>query len=234
MTDLIQKLSKYKPCDISDALTRYGIKSGGTIPHLIQQSPRQPTTSTIGPAYTVLFAALDDPRPAIKGGYIDSALSGCVLILATDTGLQLPYAPYTTLTNALYGGLMSTRAQYLGCAGTVVLGKIRDINEHRDLEYPVFSYGLGTAPPNTVAKVVAVGEILLIKSTMGDICIDAGDIVIADENGVVVLPVKDKVLLEKILNYIPQRVSADAKIAQDIKNGKKATEAQKEHRNSLP
>jgi len=32
---------------------------------------------------------------------------------------------------------MSNRAKYSGAVGTVVNGRIRDLQEHRDLDYPV-------------------------------------------------------------------------------------------------
>ena len=41
------------------------------------------------------------------------------------------------MINACYGGLMSNRAKYLGAVGTVIDGRLRDLQEHRDLEYPV-------------------------------------------------------------------------------------------------
>ena len=41
------------------------------------------------------------------------------------------------MPNAFYGGLLSTRAQHLGAVGTIVDGKVRDLNEHRSLGYPV-------------------------------------------------------------------------------------------------
>ena len=41
------------------------------------------------------------------------------------------------MVNACYGGLMSTRANYLGAVGTVIDGRLRDLQEHRDLDYPV-------------------------------------------------------------------------------------------------
>ena len=43
------------------------------------------------------------------------------------------------MINAAYGGLMSTRAQYAGAVGTIVDGRIRDLQEHRDLNFPVCS-----------------------------------------------------------------------------------------------
>ena len=41
------------------------------------------------------------------------------------------------MINACYGGLMSTRAQVSGAVGTIIDGRLRDLQEHRDLSYPV-------------------------------------------------------------------------------------------------
>lgn len=40
-------------------------------------------------------------------------------------------------SNALYGGLMSTRAKASGAVGSVIDGRFRDLQEQRDLDYPV-------------------------------------------------------------------------------------------------
>ena len=42
---------------------------------------------------------------------------------------------------------MSTRAQAIGAAGTIVDGRIRDLSEHRALGYPVFARGVGVTVP---------------------------------------------------------------------------------------
>lgn len=39
--------------------------------------------------------------------------------------------------NAVYGGLMTLRAQALGAAGVVIDGRVRDLGEHRTLKFPV-------------------------------------------------------------------------------------------------
>ncbi len=39
--------------------------------------------------------------------------------------------------NAVYGGLMSTRALASGAVGSVIDGRFRDLQEQRALEYPV-------------------------------------------------------------------------------------------------
>lgn len=40
-------------------------------------------------------------------------------------------------TNAVFGGLMALRAQQVGAVGTVIDGRLRDLQEHRDLGFPV-------------------------------------------------------------------------------------------------
>lgn len=41
------------------------------------------------------------------------------------------------LPSACWGGLMSTRAQKLGSLGTIIDGRMRDMQEHIDMKYPV-------------------------------------------------------------------------------------------------
>ena len=39
--------------------------------------------------------------------------------------------------NAVYGGLMSMRARASGAVGSVIDGRFRDLQEQRELDYPV-------------------------------------------------------------------------------------------------
>jgi regulator of RNase E activity RraA len=224
---IYSQLLNYGACDVADALVKNGISTGGYVPHLIRQSPGT-CSVMVGPAYTVLYAPIDDPRPALNSHYIDNAPADSIVVIATDPTVQLDGAPYTRIVNALYGGLMSTRANYLGCKGSVVLGKIRDIDEHRSLNYPVFSYGLGISAPTKVAKVVAVDVPIQVVSAAS--VIYPGDIVVGDENGVAVIP---RELIANVVRDIPPKVKADQLAAEDIKNGIPAELAQKTRRKNL-
>lgn len=51
---------------------------------------------------------------------------------------------------------MSTRAQYSGAVGTVIDGRLRDLQEHRDLGFPVFAREVGTTAPQEVVRVSEV------------------------------------------------------------------------------
>jgi regulator of RNase E activity RraA len=39
--------------------------------------------------------------------------------------------------NAVWGGLMSARAKAKGVQGVVIDGRVRDLNEHRTMQFPV-------------------------------------------------------------------------------------------------
>ncbi|CAK9436075.1 uncharacterized protein LODBEIA_P06330 [Lodderomyces beijingensis] len=238
--EVIQFLAKFTPCDVSDSLNNAGVANGGFIPNLINQSPvAAKTASAVGKAYTVLYAPKADPRPALKQSYIDEVPADAMVVIGLPLELQTVQAPYTRVNNALYGGLMSTRAQYRKAQGSVILGRIRDLDEHNALHYPVWSYGVGTSAPGPVVKVVAINVPLQVKvAANGDatrveeiLTINPGDYLIADKNGVVCLEDDDK--LQSVLDYIPKRVEADSKVSEDIKRGKPAASSQKHWRGKI-
>lgn len=241
MSNVLQILAKYTPCDVSDALVHLGLKNGGFIPNLVQRLG--PLVSVAGRAYTVLYAPKLDPRPAVKGSYIDEIPKGAVLFMALTEELQTVSAPFVRINNALYGGLMLTRASYRQAAGLVILGRIRDLAEHRDLDYPVWSYGVGITAPGPVVKVVGVNVTIKVKVVTAEgeeeLEVKPDDILVADENGVARIPVGHEngpelgIKLDDVLQYIPKRVEADTNVSADIKNGRPAAEAQKFWRSKI-
>lgn len=231
-------LSEYTPCDISDSLVKHGYPTGGFIPNLTLRVPV--SNSIVGKAYTVLYAPKDDPRPEVPQSYIDQVPGNSVLVVGLTKDLQKLSYPFTKINNALYGGLMSTRLNYLKCNGTIVLGNIRDVQEHRDLNYPVMSYGVGTTAPKPLLKVIGINvpiEVLIDGYPKEYVeIINPGDFIVADENGCVRLPyvgVEDE-LFNSILRYIPQRKRADELVASDIKLGEEAVKSQKLRRGEIP
>lgn len=237
-------LSEFTPCDVSDSLVQHGVGNGGYIPNLQKRSPKAETSkAAVGRAYTVLYAPKSDPREAVKQSYIDEIPEGSILVIGTPLSSQLSSAPYTKVNNAMYGGLMSTRAKYRGANGSVILGRIRDLQEHNDLEYPVWSYGVGSTAPGPVVKVVGINVPIEVKVVGSDgdetIVINPGDIITADDNGVVRLPIEGhsgkegELDIDSVLDYIPRRVEADSKVSDDIKQGRPAAEAQKYWRSKI-
>ncbi|KAH6619303.1 ribonuclease E inhibitor RraA/Dimethylmenaquinone methyltransferase [Chaetomium sp. MPI-SDFR-AT-0129] len=216
---IVKQLQEYTTCDVADALVKLKIPHGGFLPGITMWSPQRQDgmTKMVGPAYTVQYAPKEDERPKWPSHYIDSVPPGAV-VFVTSTPKS---------SNALYGGLMSTRAKASGAAGSVIDGRFRDLQEQKDLGYPVFARDVGTTPPGPLFKVVAVNEPVTVGNDGQDVVIRPGDYLIGDVNGVVVLP---RELAEQALPLMKKQVEADSQMAVAIADGMGFTEASKKFR----
>ncbi|KAI1408199.1 RraA-like protein [Hypoxylon sp. FL1857] len=216
---IVSELQKYTTCDVSDALCKLKYRNGGFLSGLTMWSPQRQDgpTKIVGPAYTVKYVPLHDPAPKYPSHYIDNVPEGAVIFVSCP-----PKTP-----NAVYGGLMSTRAQASGAVGSVIDGRFRDLQEQRQLKYPVFARDVGTAPPAELLKVAAVNVSVKLQTDEQDMEIRPGDYLVADLNGVVVLPVE---LAEQALPLMQKQVEADDKMAIEIKKGMTFTDASKKFR----
>ncbi|KAK0283628.1 hypothetical protein LTR35_006087 [Friedmanniomyces endolithicus] len=220
---VVKALEAYTSCDVADALSKLKVPHGGFLAGLTMWSPKRQDgpTKVVGPAYTVRYVRKNyenEPQPG--GHYIDSIPSGSVVFIS---------APARSI-NACYGGLMSTRAKYSGALGTIVDGRLRDLQEHRDLEFPVFARDVGTTAPAETMRVAAINEPVRLNSDDQDAVIHPGDILVGDLNGVVCIP---QHLAEKVIDLIPSQLEADEKVAADIKDGRLVAESMKEHRSGV-
>lgn len=204
-------------------------------------------TKIVGPAYTVQYVPLDDPRPKHPTHYVShSYLTSPNIIINLQEISPHPLTPIPTqiddvpkgsvifvsapakTPNAVYGGLMSTRARALGAIGSVIDGRFRDLQEQRDLGYPIFARDVGTAPPAELLKVAAVNvPVKLQTDEQQDMTINPGDYIVADINGVVVLP---KELAEQALPLMAKQVEADTKMQVAIEGGMGFAEASRKFR----
>ncbi|KAH8817078.1 ribonuclease E inhibitor RraA/Dimethylmenaquinone methyltransferase [Xylogone sp. PMI_703] len=226
---IVEALKSFSTCDVSDALLKLKHPNGGFLADLIMWSPQRQEgdTKIVGPAYTVQYVPKGTDTPAHSGHYIDSIPAGAVVFISS---------PKTV--NAVYGGLMSNRARASGAVGTIVDGRVRDLNEHRDLGYPacqgpstVFARDIATASPYEVAFVSGVNVPVKLRSEEQNVTINPGDYLIGDINGVVCVP---RELASRVVPLIAPQVEADKKIAADIQAGMTFVEASKKHRSAIP
>lgn len=122
---------------------------------------------------------------------------------------------------------MSTRAKASAAAGTIVDGRVRDLQEHRDLGYPVFARDVGTTAPQELLRVSEVNVPVRLQSEEQDATVHPDDYLIADLNGVVCLP---RALAEKALGLMESQVEADERIKGDLEGGRGFGESSREHR----
>lgn len=161
------------PTTFADVLTRDRVMEIGIRP-LWPDAPR-----VAGPAYTVRCPVGDN---LMLHAAIHRAPAGSVVVCESG---DLDYA--------LAGGNVCAVAARRGIAAFVLDGLIRDVAEARALGFPVFARG---AIPIPAAKdaLGTLGE----PVRCGGVEVAPGDVVVADEEGVVVVPVSraDEVLRE--------------------------------------
>jgi regulator of RNase E activity RraA len=104
---------------------------------------------------------------------LERCRTGDVLLVATD-----PAVP-----TALFGGLTAAWAAAIGLTGVVVDGYVRDVWEIRQLELPTWARGVRLAGPEKRSLGEIGGTIEL-----GGASVSAGDLVRADDDGIVVVP----------------------------------------------
>jgi regulator of RNase E activity RraA len=97
-------------------------------------------------------------------------------ILLIDRAGDVKHAPV--------GGGVAFAAREAGCRGIIVDGVSTDIQEIRDYKVPVWSRGLSAI----TTKVIFQQGQFCVPVSIGGVAVNPGDAVLADENGILVLP----------------------------------------------
>jgi 4-hydroxy-4-methyl-2-oxoglutarate aldolase len=108
---------------------------------------------------------------------------------------------------AVAGGNVCAIAQKRGVAGFIVDGVIRDIGESRANGFPLFARGRSPIP----AAKEGPGEINH-PIRCGGVVVHPGDVVVADDEGIVVIPLAKA---EEVLKKAQAKAEADAKTTLD-------------------
>ena len=136
------------------------------------------TAKFAGPAVTVLLKKEEhhEGSAASQGmlDAIDAAPPGSVYVIVLEDGLDI----------AGIGGLMSTAMKYRGLAGAVVDASVRDLPQIKRLQFPVFSRGI--VPSTSINHYRFAGA--NIPVTCAGARVNPNDIIVADEDGVAVVP----------------------------------------------
>ncbi|MFF1964798.1 RraA family protein [Streptomyces sp. NPDC058232] len=161
------------PTTLADVLGREQVMNIGIRP-LWSSIPR-----IAGPAFTVRCPPGDN---LMLHAAIHRAEPGSVIVVEAG---DVDYA--------LAGGNVCAVAQRRGVAGFVLDGVIRDLAEVREMGFPVFARGVIPIPGTKTAVVPLGGRV-----RCGGVNVHAGDIVVADEEGIVVTPRarREQVLLD--------------------------------------
>ncbi len=193
---------------ISDSLDAVGIRNQAMS---INVKALRPGMRAVGFAATMQFLPdseydLADPYgDAIN--FLDSLMPGEVVVVSTG-GKSL---------SAFWGELFSAAAKGRGATGVVADGPLRDTEKVVELDFPAF--GFGNLPLDYK------GRMKLIASRVPVVCgaveVHPGDGIIADADGVVVVPRQH---IEKVTELANARATTEKRVLKDLLDGKSVRE----------
>ena len=154
---------------VSDALDKLGLPG-----QCLGLAPLDNYSKVIvGPAFTVQYVSASVP-PGTVGDFIEDVLPGDVVVI--DNGGR------TDCT--VWGDIMTQYAGSRQIAATVIDGVCRDVNKALGDGYPIFSKGRFMRTGKDRVQVQSVNQ----PVSVGTVRVCARDIVVADANGVVIVP----------------------------------------------
>lgn len=152
---------------VSDALDRISVPGSA---HGI--APLVDGQRMIGRAFTIRYVPAGSP-PGTVGDYIDDVPTGGVVVLDNDGRTDC----------TVWGDILTTVAVHRRIGGTVINGVCRDSRRALTEGYPIFSRGRFMRTGKDRVEVAEVGG----PVSVGDVRAHAGDLVIGDDDGVVVV-----------------------------------------------
>jgi regulator of RNase E activity RraA len=165
----------------------------------------------VGVAATVKFVPdnqYDQKDPYGAGiDFLDTLQAGEIAVVATGGDCL----------SAFWGELFSAAAKGRGATGVVADGPLRDTEQVVGLDFPAF--GQGTRPYDYKGRMRI--EAIRISVICGGVEIHPGDGVIADSDGVVVVPSKH---LAKVSELANARAATEKTVLKDLLSGKSVRE----------
>ena len=199
---------RVKVAMVSDSLDVVGIRN-----NVMNTSVRalRPGMRTVGLAATVRFEASSEYDQKDPYGeaidYLDTLKPGELAVVATGPND----------ISAFWGELFSAAAKGRGAAGMVCDGPLRDTESIIPLEFPVF--GASMRPIDYKGR-MRVAE---VRTTVvcGGVQVNPGDAVIADADGVAVVPAAH---IDKVFELANARAQSEKAVLKDLLAGKSVRE----------
>ena len=193
---------------VSDALDAIGLT--GQCPR-VDLKPLTGCLKLVGRAKTTLWAQMwhTDREPyALELAAVDSCLPEEIFVAAAAGSRR----------SGIWGELLSTAARNRGCVGAIVDGAVRDTVKMAQMKFPVFA--CGTSPYDSLNRQRVIDMDQPVE--VGGVTICPGDLLVADEDGVVVVP---KAAEQDVLQRAWKKVQAENVTRDAIRGGMLAVEA---------
>ena len=193
---------------VSDALDALGHPRQSPRVQLVPQTGR---SKLVGRCKTTLWADMThaDPRPyELELSAVDACKTDDVIIAAAGGSLR----------SGIWGELLSTAARNSGCVGAIVDGAVRDVAKMAVMGFPVFARGRCVYDSLNRQRVIDVD----VPVEIDGVSFAPGDLVIADDDGVVVVP---QAVEAEAIRRAWEKVHAENVTRDAIKGGMKAAAA---------
>ena len=205
MDDPVSRLNRLDACAVSDALDKLGLAGVVTGIHRLSTERK-----IAGRVLTVKLGLIQGPINAtrhLSTAAIEAAEPGDIIVVEQRTGVDA----------AAWGGVLSRGAQLRGVAGVICEGPARDVDESRQLDFPVFARDHTARTAR--GRIVEVGTNVPIL--VGHVPVSLGDYVIADASAVVFVAQAEVLRVLEAAEAIARR---EAAMVQALAEGKPITE----------
>ena len=202
--EMVTRLARLDACAVSDALDK--LKLTGCVTGLV---PLTSTRKIAGRVHTVKLVAKEKAAP--RSG--PPLHLGCTAIQASLPGEIIVIEQRSGIDCGSWGGILSLGAKMRGVAGVIADGPVRDVDEARSHDFPVFAR---SATARTARERI-VEEATDVPVAIGDVKVHPGDWVIADGSAVVFIPAAE---LERVIEVAEMIARREAAMSQALREGK--------------
>lgn len=196
--EITARLSRLDSCALSDALDKLGLS--GCVTGLAPLSSRR---RIAGAVHTVKLVAKGSapiaagPPRHLGATAIEACSPGEIIVVEQKSGIDA----------GSWGGILSVGARMRGVAGVIADGPVRDVDEARQLDFPVFARGATARTARNRIVELATD----IPVTIGEVTVRPGDFVLADSTAAVFFTATDAAQVLETAEMIARRESLMAK-----------------------
>jgi 4-hydroxy-4-methyl-2-oxoglutarate aldolase len=190
--ELVRRLGEFGVATVHEAQGRTGLM----LPYM---RPVYLGALLAGPAVTVYSHPGDN---LMIHAALEQCRKGDVLVITTKS----------ESTDGMFGELLATSCRACGIAGVIIEAGVRDVVDITAMQFPVFSRAI-----SSMGTVKETAGSVNIEIVCAGAIVHPGDVILADTDGVVVVPRRDA---SDVVRLSQERLAKEARNREQLKAGK--------------